>query len=211
VYGFVEPRTDADPPGNGDDDLGLTGGITIPIWRDGIRAGVEEATGRRLAAEQQRRAAVVDIDRELEALRGRLPEIGRQVELFEGTLRIQSEQALRSAEAAYASGGVDALALLDSERTLLDVRLAAVRSRVDLAIALGELERTIAGPLPAAPVLTSDAAAGASPPVLRVNDQPPRLETRTSEPDTRNPQPATRDSEPAARNPEPATRKGASS
>ncbi len=204
VYGFVEPRTDANPPGNGDDDLGLTGGITIPIWRDGIRAGVEEATGRRLAAEQQRRAAVVGIDRELEALRGRLPEIGRQVELFEGTLRIQSEQALRSAEAAYASGGVDALALLDSERTLLDVRLAAVRSRVDLAIALGELERTIAGPLTATPVLSSDAAGGTSPSAQRVGEPPPRLEARTSEP-------RARDLEPATRNPQPGTRGGASS
>jgi outer membrane protein TolC len=147
VYGFIEPRTDSDPPDNGEDDLGVTGGITIPVWRDSVRAGVEEATQRRLVAEEQRRAAVVSIDRGLEELRGRIPEVERQVDLFAGTLRIQSEQALSSAVAAYAAGRIDALALLDAERTLLDVRLATERSRADLATALAELEGTIAGPL----------------------------------------------------------------
>jgi outer membrane protein, heavy metal efflux system len=147
VYGFVEPRTDANPPDNGEDDLGVTGGITIPLWRDNLRAGVEEASQRRLAAQEQRRAVVASIDRELQELRGRIPEVERQVDLFEGPLRIQSEQVLRSAEAAYAAGRIDGLALLDAERTLLDVGLAAQRSRADLAIALAELEGTIAGPL----------------------------------------------------------------
>jgi hypothetical protein len=60
---------------------------------------------------------------------------------------VQSEHALRSAEAAYTAGRVDALALLDAERVLLDVRLAAVRARADLAIARARLEGAIAAPL----------------------------------------------------------------
>jgi len=147
TYGWIDRRTDVDVPDNGQDIFGLTGGVTIPIWGDSIDAGREEATQRRLVIEQQRRATVTSIDRQLEELRGRLPELRRQLELFEGVLRIQGEQALSSAESAYASGRVAAVSLLEAERTLLDIRLAAARTRADLAIALAELEGVIAAPL----------------------------------------------------------------
>jgi outer membrane protein TolC len=67
--------------------------------------------------------------------------------LLENILAVQSEQALASAEAAYTAGRVDALALLDAERTLLEVRLSAARSRADLANAFIELEGATATPL----------------------------------------------------------------
>jgi outer membrane protein TolC len=147
TYAWVDRRTDVDVPDNGQDIFGLTGGITIPLWGKSVDAGREEATQRRLIVDEERRAVVSTIDRQLEGLRGRMPEIRRQLGLFEGILEIQSDQALRSAEAAYAAGQVDALALLDAQRTLLDVRLAAARSRADLAIAIAQLEATIAGPI----------------------------------------------------------------
>ncbi len=147
TYGWIDRRTDVDVPDNGQDILGLTGGLTIPLWSSSNDAGREEAAQRRLVVEEQRRSTVTTIDRQLEELRGRLPEIKRQLELFEGVLRIQGEQALSSAVSAYASGRVDALSLLDSERTLLDIRLAAERTRTDLAIAMADLEGVIAGPL----------------------------------------------------------------
>ncbi len=162
TYAWVDARSDVDVPDNGQDVFGITGGITIPVWRAGIEAGVEEATQKRLAAEAHHRGAVAEIDRELEALRGRIPEIDRRIQIFEGVLRIQAEQALRSAEAAYATGRIAAVALLDSERTLLDVRLAAARSRVDLAVAIAELEGAIAGPLVMPRNLTDVSVAGAT-------------------------------------------------
>jgi len=87
-------------------------------------------------------------ERELYDLRGRLPEIARRLDLLENVLPIQAEQSFASAEAAYAAGRVDALAMLDAERVLLDVRLAAARARADLAIALIDLEMAVAAPLP---------------------------------------------------------------
>ena len=111
-------------------------------------AKVEAATNLRLADEASRRTTMAAIERELNALKGRIPEIRRRLALLEQVLPIQTEQALASAEAAYASGRVDALALLDAERVLLDVRLTAARSRADLAISLIALEGAIAQPLP---------------------------------------------------------------
>jgi outer membrane protein TolC len=148
TYAYVDRRTDVDVPDNGRDVLGISGGITIPVWRRARDAGVEAATRTRLADEAARRSAASGIERELEDLRGRIPEIVRRLALLENVLPIQSEQALASAEAAYAAGRVDALALLDAERLLLDVRLAAVRSRADLAIAIIDLEGAVGAPLP---------------------------------------------------------------
>ncbi|MCU0302815.1 MAG: TolC family protein [Thermoanaerobaculales bacterium] len=148
TYAYVEPRTDADVPDNGQDVLGLSGGITIPLWRAGIDAEVEAATQTRIARQAQRRATSASVVREVEEVLGRLPEIVRRLHLLAEVLPVQAEQALASAEAAYAAGRVEALSLLDTERVLLDVRLSAARARADLAIALIDLEDAIAAPLP---------------------------------------------------------------
>lgn len=147
TYAYVDRRTDVDVPNNGQDVLGISGGITIPLWKTGNDAEIEAATQMQLAEEASRRSTITGIQRQLEDLRGRIPEIKRRLALLEDILPIQSEQALASAESAYAAGRVDALALLDAERLLLDVRLTAARSRTDLAIALIDLEAAVAAPV----------------------------------------------------------------
>ena len=147
TYAYVDRRTDVNVPNNGQDVLGISGGITIPLWKTGNDAEVEAATQMQLAEEASRRSTITGIQRQLEDLRGRIPEIQRRLALLEDVLPIQSEQALVSAESAYAAGRVDALALLDAERLLLDVRLTAARSRTDLAIAYIDLEAAVAAPV----------------------------------------------------------------
>jgi outer membrane protein TolC len=62
----------------------------------------------------------------------------------------QAEEALDSALAGYSAGSHGALDLLDSERVLLQVRIAEARARTDLAIAVALLEGAVARPLEAA-------------------------------------------------------------
>jgi outer membrane protein TolC len=151
-YSLIGRRADAagklDPPeGNGDDVLGVSGGINLPIRRQRIAAGIEEAVQQRLAAEQRRRVVVSGIDGELADLTRRVPLLREQLELFERILIVQAEESLRSAETAYASGSIGALDLLDAERVLFGVRLAAERARTDLLIAFAEIEGVLAAPL----------------------------------------------------------------
>ncbi len=148
TYAYVDKRTDVDVPGNGRDVLGISGGVTIPLWTTATNAKVEATTQLRLADEASRRTTIAGIERELEALEGRIPEIERRLTLLEKVLPIQSKQALASAEAAYAAGRVDALALLEAERVLLDVRLSAARGRADLAVALIALEGAVGESIP---------------------------------------------------------------
>jgi outer membrane protein TolC len=151
-YGSVSRRNDEagrlDPPeDNGQDILGLTGGISLPIWRSSVDAGVEERVQMRLAAEEGRREITSVIDGELGDLVHRIPLLEEQVSLYDSVLIVQAGQSLRSAESAYASGTANALDLLDAERVLLQVRIASERVRSDLDIAYAQIEGVIAGPL----------------------------------------------------------------
>jgi outer membrane protein TolC len=151
-YTLVGRRDDdagrADPPqGNGDDILGLTGSVNLPIRRDRLAAEVEEAVAERLAAEEARRAVIADIEGEVSEVVARLPLIRDQVRLLADVLTPQAEQSLLSAEAGYATGSHGALDLLDAERTLLQIRIAAARARADHAIARARLEGVVALPV----------------------------------------------------------------
>jgi outer membrane protein TolC len=57
--------------------------------------------------------------------------------LFENALIPQAEESLRSTEAAYETGQLGVLDLLDSERVLLNVRLVNARYYSDFLLALG--------------------------------------------------------------------------
>lgn len=151
-YGFVGRREDEagqlfPPEGNGDDDFALTAGVSVPVWRSKLRAGVEEGTARRLAADEAVRETAASIDEELGELLHRIPLLEEQLDLYDKVLIVQARQSLQSAESAYAAGTTGALDLLDAERVLLQVRVAAARARADLEIAYARLEGAVAGPL----------------------------------------------------------------
>jgi outer membrane protein TolC len=151
-YGYVSRRDDEagrlnPPEDNGQDILGLSGGVSIPLWRKSLDAGSEERIQMRLAAEERRREVAARIDGELGDLLHRIPLLSEQVKLYDDVLIVQARESLRSAESAYAAGTVGALDLLDAERVLFQVRVAAERARTDLGIAFAGLEGVIAGPL----------------------------------------------------------------
>ncbi|HKI83729.1 MAG TPA: TolC family protein [Candidatus Krumholzibacteria bacterium] len=151
-YTFVGKRNDpaglaAPPPDNGSDIIGISAGISLPLWRGAINAGENEAAQDRLAAEESYRATTTKINRSLDDLLRRVPLAWDRVRLYEDVLELQATQSLRSAESAYAATTAGALDLLDAERVLLEVRIAAARARTDYAIALAQLEGTVGAPI----------------------------------------------------------------
>jgi outer membrane protein, heavy metal efflux system len=149
-YTPVGTRTDLagrqnPPQDNGQDILGVSAGVNLPIWRAKLTAGVEEATANRLAAEEAKRAVAAGIEQSLGDLTSRIPLIWDRLRLLDDVLSRQAEQSLRSAESAYAAGTLNALDLLDAERVLLEVRIAGQRARADYAVALAQLDGAVAG------------------------------------------------------------------
>lgn len=136
------------PPDNGKNAFSFSVGINLPIWRDKYHAGVLEAT--EIAIAERRNYAKIRNDMEF-SIRDqvvRLETLRDQLDLYERVLIPQADEALNSSEAAYETGQLGVLDLLDSERFLLRTRLIQERYSADLLRALAELERAIGTKFP---------------------------------------------------------------
>jgi len=149
-----DPSGEANPPqDNGRDVFALFASVNLPVHRERLAAGVEEAGQQRLGAEERRRAIRARIEGDISDLGNTMKMTAAQVRLFDTILVTQARQSLDSAETAYSTGNLGVLDLLDAERTLLGVRIAAARARTDWAVAMAKLEGAVGAPLsPAFPI-----------------------------------------------------------
>jgi outer membrane protein TolC len=131
------------PPDRGKNAWTVSVGVTVPIWRDKLQAAVRQASQETTAQQEARAALVNDLEFEVRDRVSRLHTLADQIQLFQDVLLPQAREAQRSTEGAYETGQVGVLDLLDSERLLLEVRLANARQRADYLVALAELERAI--------------------------------------------------------------------
>lgn len=151
-YALVDRRNDpagraSPPPDDGDDVLALTGRVNLPVWRRKLEGGLTEALANQQAAEEDKRGILSGIEQEIGDLTSRLPLLYEHWELLDTVLRVQAREALRSAEAAYSTGKLNAVDLLDSEVVLFEVQIGIARTRTDYAVARAQLERALAYPL----------------------------------------------------------------
>ncbi len=125
--------TSANPmaPDPGQDAYMITVGVTLPVWRGKLRAGVREARAATAAAESRRQDRANEAEAQARAALATLRLQQNLLHLYASTLIPQAEASLQAAEVGYRSGGMDFLSVLDSERALLTLRLAE-------SIALGE-------------------------------------------------------------------------
>jgi outer membrane protein TolC len=151
-YTIVDPRDDLaaslqPPQGNGDDIIGIQGGVTLPLRRARRDAAEEEARERRLGAEESKREVIAGIRRSISELDQRLSLSWRRLRLVEDLLLVQAEEALQSAQAAYVAGTLNALDLLDAEHVLYETQTAIARARADYLVGIAELEGALGAPL----------------------------------------------------------------
>jgi outer membrane protein TolC len=135
------------PPDNGDDVLAFSAQVNLPVWRRKLEAGLVEALTSQQAAEEDRRRILTEIEQAVGDLGARLPLLYEHWALLEKVLSVQAREALRSAEAAYTTGKLNAVDLLDSEVVLFEVQIGIARTRTDHAVARAQLERAVARPL----------------------------------------------------------------
>ena len=139
------------PLGNGKNIYSFTLGVDLPLRRRKYDAGLLEATEGLIAAREGYRRTENLVEASIRSLAHRLESVGEQISLFEKVLLPQAEQAVRSTEAAYSSGSLGVLELLDSERTSLEVRIGLARLQSDYMNALADMERAIGAPFPPLP------------------------------------------------------------
>ncbi len=153
-YIFVDEREDAmgklsRPEDNGRDVFGIMVGFNIPLWEGKNMSRVRGATELRYASER-------NYDKRENAMEFSIRDgmLGAetaldQLALYDRVLVPQAEQALDSTEAAYSTGRLNALDLIDSQRFLLAVRLAHAKLKTDYMKALADIEQAIGAAFPA--------------------------------------------------------------
>ena len=122
-------------------------GVSVPIWRDRIRAGVARATSAvseqrsRLAALEDRVAADVSVAFD------RFQEGHHVLTLYQSRLLPAARDQTAAAQTAFETGQVDFLAVIDAERRLRDVELGFAGARADALRRFAALQRAL-GDLP---------------------------------------------------------------
>jgi len=123
--------------------------VTLPVWRDKIEAEIAAAQAGRRAAEARLSAEQIALAVEFAEKSFLFREASRSLELLTERLLPKARQSLDVARAAYLSGRLDFLNLIDAERTLLGFQLTEVEARIQRELALAELSLLILGQPPA--------------------------------------------------------------
>ena len=137
------------PPDDGRNAITVSLGVSLPLWGARYRAGIEQAASDLEARLHHRAAARNAMEVAVEEAVVHLETLDRQIDLLDTVLVPQTEEALRATEAAYETGQLGVLDLLDSGRTLIDIRLLRARYVSDYLIAFTALERAIGTRVPA--------------------------------------------------------------
>lgn len=112
--------------------------LPLYFWRK-EKLRVQEADANFQMADASLQAMRNMIRAEVESAYHKVEQAGRSVRIFQNTVVPQAEQSLMASRTAYENNKVDFLMLLDSQRTLRDLKLAAHQALADFGTRLAEL------------------------------------------------------------------------
>jgi outer membrane protein TolC len=128
--------------------MGAMLGLNVPIWIGSKqRLDVQAAETRARAVERDRAAMAAMVKADIERYFARIEAADKRAVLLDTEFIPRAQQTFDSAMAAFPSGTVDALSLLDSLRALETQKLARIAVRIDRELALVDLERATGVPL----------------------------------------------------------------
>ena len=128
---------------DGDDAWMTTFGVTIPIWLDKQYAEIKEKQAALDAAKANHTDVENTVAYEIEDVYFKITTYKDIVSLYKTALLPQAKQAFESARTSYETGKVDFLNWLDSERILLQTRLAYYKAIVDYEKSISYLKRVV--------------------------------------------------------------------
>ena len=139
------PKVNEISPDAGKDPFGIMVGINLPIWFGARKAGVNQAEENILTQNLNYENLVNQVHAEVTDLTFQINILAETLDLYEQGLLIQAESSLQSAIAAYQTGKLDFLNLLDAERMLLQLRLAYTNEQANYYKQIAALERAVGG------------------------------------------------------------------
>jgi outer membrane protein TolC len=123
-------------------------GMTLPIWRDKIRAEIASGESGVNAANAKLSAEELDLAVRFAETAYSWREADRNVTLYDNELLPRAKAALDSARGGYVSGPTGFPDLLDAERTLLEYHMSRAEAAGQREMVLAEMSLVILGRWP---------------------------------------------------------------
>ena len=131
---------------DGHDNLRVTFGTTLPVWREKINAGVREANRRTNSTQQRLEAERDDIYGRLRRLLAQADSLVEQTDIYENRLVPRTEDTLKLAIADYRGERTDFFTLIETYRELLMFETQLARINATLAGTIAQIDRTVGCP-----------------------------------------------------------------
>ena len=131
------------PVANGNDNINLIVGMSLPIWHGRIDAGIAEAEQQVLASSRDYDATLDSVRRDIAAAVVRAETLEAQRSVYEEKLVPRAEQALEVSLADYRGEKVTFVQLSENYLSVLSLRTESARLRSETEKALAALDRAV--------------------------------------------------------------------
>jgi outer membrane protein TolC len=129
------------------DDVMISLGLSLPIWRGRVNAGVREAKLMEEAAQLDKGRLALALDSAAHTALFNIEDGHRRIVLYQDVLVPKAKQTYASLVNSYAAGAeTDILDLLNSATMILEFQLEHARAVRDVQVAAAELEMLMGGP-----------------------------------------------------------------
>jgi len=117
--------------------------VNLPIWQDRIKAGVDEAKDKLASSKDSYQSVHNSVAFQIKDALFKRQTAKDLVDLYKGALIPQAQESLKASQAGYETGKTDFLNLIDSERVLLNFKIAYYRAVADYEKSVADLERAV--------------------------------------------------------------------
>lgn len=130
------------------DEVMISVGMNLPIWRSKVRAGVKEAEHMKSAAMHEKRKTLVELEGAAKMAIYGIEDGYRRLKLYDETLLPKSKRTYETLQTGYATGNTDAgfLDVLTTVQTILEFDEQRAEALRDIQIAAADLEFLLGGP-----------------------------------------------------------------
>lgn len=143
-WGLVSDDDDViSPVANGHDNVSITFGTTLPIYREKINAGVREASRRTSSSQHRLEAERDQIYGRLRRLTAQADSLIEQMTIYRERIIPRNETMMTLAIADYRGNRTDFFTLIETYRELLMFEMQLARINATLAGTLAQIDRTV--------------------------------------------------------------------
>ena len=146
-WGLVSDNHDVlSPVANGNDQLSVSFGTTLPIWREKINAGIREAAHRRSSTTRRLEAERDELYGKIRRLIVQADALVEQSDIYEDRIIPRTEDTLKLSIADYRGKRTDFFTLIETYRELLMFETQLARIDATLAGTIAQIDRTVGCP-----------------------------------------------------------------